>query len=325
MLKEAVATAATTEEAVEKAKSALRPPAYAELVIEVLEPPQKKRLFFGGSDAKVRVSYEENAYAAGEYYLRTVLKKMDADAQVLTIVQDEGVQYAIACGDNYGYVAGRHGEVLDALQFLTRLVVSRGNEEYRHVGVNVGDYRERREITLQTLAEKTAVRVKRLGKNITLDPMSAYDRRTVHAAIGAIEGVSSFSVGEDSTRRVVVAPEEKYKKVLRPNTNKPGDAFHGGKPGAHAPRTFSGGRPTGERPPYKPQGGAKPYFKGDNAPHRSDGFPRPVGSSGQGFRTTRNTPAQTRPPRADTPIGKYGRITPKPTDPPEKNNDPTAS
>ncbi|MCL2299480.1 MAG: KH domain-containing protein, partial [Firmicutes bacterium] len=213
MTKEAIGTGATVEAAIEAAKAALAAPEDADVVTEILEMPGKK--LFKGTPAKVRAYYEESEFAKAETYLKTVLRLMGVEATILTVEEEDGVRFALDCGSNDGYVIGRRGETLDSLQYLTRLVVSRGREDYRRVGVNVGDYREQREQTLRDLAASSAAKAKKYGRNISLPPMSPYDRRIVHTVVQDTEGVNSFSVGEGGDRRVVVAPDEQYRRPER--------------------------------------------------------------------------------------------------------------
>jgi len=214
MIKEAIGTGATIEAAIEAAKAALAAPEEADVVTEILETPGKK-LFKGGTPAKARAYYEESEFSKAENYIKTVLRLMGVESKVLTVEEDDGVRFSLDCGTNDGYVIGRRGETLDSLQYLTRLVVSRGREDYRRVSVNVGDYREQREQTLRDLAISSSSKAKKYGRNISLPPMSPYDRRIVHTAVQDMEGVSSFSVGEGGDRRVIVAPDEQYRKPER--------------------------------------------------------------------------------------------------------------
>jgi len=214
MIKEAIGTGATAEAAIEAARAALAAPEDADVVTEILEMPGKK-LFKSGTPARARAYYEESEFSKAESYIKTVLRLMGVEATVLTVEEDDGVRFSLDCGDNDGYIIGRRGETLDSLQYLTRLVISRGREDYRRVSVNVGDYREQREQTLRDLALNSAGKAKKYGRNISLPPMSPYDRRIVHTAVQEMEGVSSFSVGEGGDRRVVVAPDEQYRRPER--------------------------------------------------------------------------------------------------------------
>lgn len=330
MLKEAIATGLTVEAAIEAAKSELAAPEDAEVQTEILETPTRKTLgLFGGAPAKVRVYYEESEFAQAEAYLRNVLRGMGVEANVLTVEEDEGVRFALDCADDYGFVIGRRGETLDALQYLTRLVVSRNAAQYQRVSVNVGDYREQREQTLRELAARTAGKAKKFGHNITLSPMSPYDRRIIHTVVQETEGVSSFSVGEGGERRVVVAPDEQYRKA---SGSRPGGGFGGGR-GRRGDdrynedrRGFSGNRNLNGRDDRRPgndrRGGDRfnnnsgdrfnnntDRRAGDDRRNSNYGGDRDRRPGGQDFRRATGPAAPSRAPRSDaTGAGRYGKI-----------------
>jgi len=213
LIKEAICTAPTIEEATSAAIEKLNAPAKADIKVEVIQEPVKKTLgLFGGSPAKVRVYYHESDFAKAEDYIRTILNGIGImDAEIETTVEGEDVRIEIRCGDDYGAVIGRRGETLDAIQYLTRLIINKGSEEYKRVSINVGNYREKREQTLRELAKRTAGKVKKYGRSLSLDPMNPYERRIIHTTIQEIEGVSSHSVGSESNRRVIVTLAEGFK------------------------------------------------------------------------------------------------------------------
>ena len=88
------------------------------------------------------------------------------------------------------------------------MMANKGNQSYKRVAINVGNYRAKREETLQILARKTAMRAVRQGRNISLEPMNPYERRIIHTAVQDVEGATSHSVGSDLDRRVVISPVE---------------------------------------------------------------------------------------------------------------------
>jgi spoIIIJ-associated protein len=133
--------------------------------------------------------------------------------EVEVYADDEEISFEVDCGDDYGIVIGRRGETLDAIQYLTRLVLNRATDEYKRVSINVGNYREKREATLRALAKKNASRVRKYGRNVVLEPMNPYERRIIHTTIQEIEGVTSHSVGSDDERKVVITLEEGVKPL----------------------------------------------------------------------------------------------------------------
>ena len=215
LIKDAIGTGASIVEAQTNAVRALQAPEDAEIRFEVLEQPKAKLLgLFGGSLAKVRAFYEieDDPFAPAKAYIDTILKSLGvSDAQIAVEADEEEVRFAITCEDDYGSVIGRRGETLDAIQYLTRLVINRTNEGYKRVSINVGNYREKRENTLRALARKNAAKVRKYGRNVVLEPMNPYERRIIHTTVQEIEGVTSHSVGSDGERKVVITLEEGVK------------------------------------------------------------------------------------------------------------------
>lgn len=108
-------------------------------------------------------------------------------------------------GRAMGMLIGRRGETLDALQYLTSLVVNNGREDYLKIMLDTENYRRKREDALKKLAVRLAERVIRSGKRIVLEPMNPYERRILHATLQDYKGITTFSEGEDPYRSVVVA------------------------------------------------------------------------------------------------------------------------
>ena len=214
MIKEAIGTASTIEEANAAALNELGVSADADVKIEVLEMPAKKVLgIFGGSPAKVKVSYEVACANDAQAYIETILAGLGIeDAKVNFEETDEEIRVSVECESDYGAAIGRRGETLDAIQYLMRLVINKGvDDSKKRVSLNIGNYREKRETTLRNLAAKNAARVKKYGRNVVLDPMNPYERRIIHTTIQEIEGVNSHSVGSDNDRKVVITLEEGFK------------------------------------------------------------------------------------------------------------------
>ncbi|MEE1011506.1 MAG: RNA-binding cell elongation regulator Jag/EloR [Acutalibacteraceae bacterium] len=222
MIKEAFGTGSTIDEAKEAALKELNAPEDADVKYDVIEMPKAKVFgLFGGSPAKMRAYYEvedeivvdtNETFAKAKDYILTILKSLGIDeAEIEIEADDEDVRISISCGDDYGSVIGRRGETLDAIQYLTRLVINRGSEEYKRVSINVGNYREKRENTLRALARKNAAKVRKYGRNVVLEPMNPYERRIIHTTVQDIEGVTSHSVGSDGDRKVVITLEEGVK------------------------------------------------------------------------------------------------------------------
>ncbi len=139
--------------------------------------------------------------------LRELLRRMDVPAEVQAAAEAELGQVALrVSSEASALLIGRHGQTLDALEYLTNRIVGRTGEHAPRVAVDVEGYRERRERELQEMAKHIAERVRRTGRPETLNPLSPRERRVVHVALGADAGVSTRSAGEGAFRRVVVSP-----------------------------------------------------------------------------------------------------------------------
>ncbi len=168
------------------------------------EAPKKEKA------VPVAEAISENDGAAK--YLRMIIEGMGITEYSLTLAKHPDSNeyiYTIECEED-GALIGRRGETLDSIQYLLRLSVNKGldDDKHRKVSVNIGNYREKRNDNLRSLAHRSAKQVLKYGRNVTLDPMNPYERRIVHTTIQEIEGVTSFSTGVDSGRKVVIALEE---------------------------------------------------------------------------------------------------------------------
>ena len=296
MVKDAIATGATIEEAQQSAIRSLNAPDDADVQFEVLQFPEKKKFgLFGGKQAEVRAFYEakeekpkkvatvkkssgakakaqqkaekpanqkkEKAAApkkTAEEKKGTSPKKAEkaaekpaepreavsmeeapeqvkkAYAYLKTVIEGLGIEnydidvtkagkeyfFEVSSEDNYSLLIGRRGETLDSIQYLTRLAANRGKEDGKSVriSINVGDYREKRERTLKDIARKNGRRVRKYGRNMTLNPMNPSERRIIHTTIAEMEGLQSYSIGSDADRRVIIALAEGV-EPLQPRNN----------------------------------------------------------------------------------------------------------
>ena len=174
------------------------------------EKSEKPRAIEEEKVAPVEIEPTEEVRAKVEKaaaYVTEILKAMGLTDFTLTPrYYEENVRLQLA-GEQIGGVIGRRGETLDAIQYLASLVANRGEGEYIRLSIDSGNYREKRARTLEALARKLANQAVRTGRSITLEPMNPYERRIIHTAVQEVEGATSFSVGQDLDRRVVIAPE----------------------------------------------------------------------------------------------------------------------
>lgn len=121
----------------------------------------------------------------------------------------DGILKIDMSGNSMGMLIGRRGETLDALQYLTSLVLNNGKEDYIKVMLDTEDYREKREDTLKRLAARLADKVQRSGRRVVLEPMNPYERRILHSTLQDYTKIYTYSEGEDPFRSVVVALKTK--------------------------------------------------------------------------------------------------------------------
>ena len=139
-------------------------------------------------------------------YFLTILDGLKIVDPKIEASYAEGVVTIDLDCEDYGIVIGHRGETLDSIQYLLSLVIKKSTMEYVRVVINVGNYREKRAMTLSNLAKKNAQRVLRTGRRYTFEPMNPYERRIIHTAVQEIEGVESRSIGYNQDRRVVLEP-----------------------------------------------------------------------------------------------------------------------
>ncbi len=143
-------------------------------------------------------------------YIEKVLKALGVENFNVNVIEKEDITVLDIVGEKLGIVIGRRGETLDSLQYLAILASNRNDEPYCRITVDCNGYRDKREETLKALAERTANKVLRQGRRITLEPMNPYERRIIHSKVAEIEGVYSNSIGEEPYRKVVISAAQKH-------------------------------------------------------------------------------------------------------------------
>ena len=138
-------------------------------------------------------------------FLDGLLEHLDSHAQVKVYESEKGRYKVILEGQKLGALIGRRGETLDAIQQLTNYAVNSGSEKRIRVHVDAENYRAKREQSLEALAAKVAAKVVKYRRSVTLEPMNAYERHVIHSALQETAGVTTYSIGTEPNRRVVVA------------------------------------------------------------------------------------------------------------------------
>ncbi|MBE6717737.1 MAG: protein jag [Ruminococcaceae bacterium] len=212
MKREVIVYGRTVEEAIQNGLKELGVTA-EKAEYEVIENAKKGFLGFGETPAKVKVSCNANAEMKAVEFVTKLVANMGLDAEVKSEkINDKDTKITIV-GESAGLLIGHHGETLDALQYLANLTANKTDGEgYSKITVDIENYRAKREETLRTLARRMASRVNKNGRSMTLEPMNPYERRIIHSEIQNIEGVSTYSIGSDDNRKIVICPEDKMGK-----------------------------------------------------------------------------------------------------------------
>ena len=178
--------------------------------IEVISEGRRGILGIGSEEAKVRVKMEQTPLHKAEKYVKSIMDSFGINAELKGNYEDETVTVEII-GDSeeVGKVIGRRGDTLDALQYLTSLVVNKGEENYIRVTIDTENYRGKREETLIKLAKRMAGVVSRSRKSVTLEPMNPNERRIIHSALQEYRNITTYSTGKDPNRCIVITTKKK--------------------------------------------------------------------------------------------------------------------
>ena len=261
MIREAIAKGETVEIAFANACRELGVET-TEAEFEILELPQKKTFgLFGGAPARVRAYIEEpdpvpekpekeerDPAQEAAAYLKSVLSEMGLPEATVEVHPVEAGAELVLGGDDIGFIIGHRGETLDALQYLASLVANHVDGSYFRITLDVGNYREKRKETLESLGKKMAARAVKTGRNSSLEPMNPYERRIIHTAVQTVAGAKSWSEGVDQGRHVVIGPEGGERPQPRRNDRRGGGRNGGGRGGYNDGRR----RPRSDRPRVNP-------------------------------------------------------------------------
>lgn len=138
-------------------------------------------------------------------FVSGLLQHMDSAAEVKVYEVEKGRYKVILVGERLGQLIGHRGETLDAIQQLTNYAVNRGQSKRIRIHIDAENYRAKREESLQRLARKTAGKALKYRRNMMLEPMNAYERHVIHAALQSYNpAISTYSTGTEPNRRIVV-------------------------------------------------------------------------------------------------------------------------
>ena len=209
---ETIVTGKTLEEALANAAKQLGAPVDA-LEYTVLEEAKKGLFGLGASPAKVQVTYAPTAIDLAVDFVKTTLKNMNINAEVVVSDTELGKKIDVV-GEGAGVLIGHHGETLDSFQHLANLAANRTENKKNPVpkiSVDIESYRAKREETLRALARRMAHRVVKYKRSVMLEPMNPYERRIIHAELQSFAGVNTNSIGSETNRKVVIYLDENKK------------------------------------------------------------------------------------------------------------------
>ncbi|MCD8146444.1 MAG: protein jag [Clostridiales bacterium] len=139
-------------------------------------------------------------------FLTGLMERLDSDAKPVVTVTEDNIYQVELVGENLGALIGRRGETLDAIQQLTNYAVNNNQSRRVRIHIDAENYRAKREESLQRLARKTAGKAIKYRRNMMLEPMNAYERHVIHAALQDYDpNISTYSTGTEPNRRIVVA------------------------------------------------------------------------------------------------------------------------
>lgn len=198
--------AKTVDEAVNQALAELGA-SKDEVDIEIIE--ETKGLFgiLGSKEVKVRVTLREREEVTrAKEFIKNVTEKlgMNIEQEVSYNEEDKLLKIELK-GEGLGLLIGRRGETLDSIQYLTNIFVNKKSDDYVKVTIDAENYRARREEALVSLAKRTASKAVKYRKNMIIEPKNPYERRIIHEALQDYPEVTTYSVGEDPNRKVIVA------------------------------------------------------------------------------------------------------------------------
>ena len=139
-----------------------------------------------------------------ETFLKGLLEHMGSQAVPHAWKENENTYMVELVGEDLGYLIGRRGDTLDALQHLSNYTINRGIEGHIRINVDAEAYRQKREDSLRRYAVKKAQQVLKAHRRTTLEPMNAYERHVIHATLQDMDRITTYSVGTEPNRRVVI-------------------------------------------------------------------------------------------------------------------------
>lgn len=178
-----------------------------QIIVEDLSAAQAEDTFAQAAAEVQTLPDDASAEEVGLAFLGPIFKALQVEDAIVNVSEDAGTIRFDVTGEHVGILIGRHGETLNAIQFLMSLVINGKVENHRGVIFDVENYRERQADKLENLAQRMAEKCRRTHRRVTLSPMNAAERRIIHITVEKIKGVTSYSEGNEPHRRVVIVED----------------------------------------------------------------------------------------------------------------------
>ncbi len=149
----------------------------------------------------------KNAPIIATNFLNQIFNNMNLSVEMDIKLTEKNDLLIELKSDDIGVIIGKRGQTLDSLQYLTNLVINKGEYAYMSVNIDTADYRERRKQTLEQLAINLAKKAKKTRRNVNLEPMNPYERRIIHGALQNDPTIKTYSEGDEPFRYVVISPK----------------------------------------------------------------------------------------------------------------------
>ena len=168
----------------------------AEKKVETPKTPKEPKVYTPVEPGSVEEKIEQ--------FLKGLLENMGSQAVPHAVKGEDNTYYVELVGEDLGYLIGRRGDTLDAIQHLANYSINRSVDGYIRINVDAEEYRAKREDSLRKYARKKAQQVLKARRRTTLEPMNAYERHVIHAALQDMENITTHSTGTEPNRRVVI-------------------------------------------------------------------------------------------------------------------------
>ena len=202
-MKTVIAKGRTVEEAIQNGLEELAT-TIDNVTTKVLEVPSTGLIgVFGSKYAKVELTLKDEVQDITTAFLSDVFEAMDIEVKIESRTEDEILVFNLTTPQP-GILIGKRGQTLDALQYITSLIMNKGQSKYIRVALDIEEYREKRKRALQDLADRIAINVEKRHTKHVLEPMNPYERRIIHSSLQNYKNIITYSEGEEPNRYVII-------------------------------------------------------------------------------------------------------------------------